>query len=85
LLTPVILATQEAEIRRIVAQSQPGEKSSEDPILKKKKSQKRAGGVHQAERPEFKPQYHQKKKKRLLNTHTYKVTMVTMCGDGCIN
>jgi hypothetical protein len=53
-----------------VAQSQPGEKSSEDPILKKKKSQKRAGGVHQAEGPEFKPQYHQKKKKK-TSQHTH--------------
>jgi hypothetical protein len=31
------------------------------PISKKKKTQKRAGGVAQGE-PEFKPQYHKKKK-----------------------
>jgi hypothetical protein len=45
-LTPVILATQEAEIRRIAVQSQP----RQIPYLKKKKkpSQKRAGGVAQS-------------------------------------
>jgi hypothetical protein len=35
-LTPLILATQEAEIRRIAVQSQPGQSSSWDPIKKKK-------------------------------------------------
>jgi hypothetical protein len=35
-LTPVILATQEAEIRRIEVQSQIEANSSQDPILKKK-------------------------------------------------
>jgi hypothetical protein len=34
-LTPVILATQEAEIRRIMVQSQLQGNSSQDPILKK--------------------------------------------------
>jgi hypothetical protein len=34
-LTPVILATQEAEIRRIVVQSQPRKIVLRDPILKK--------------------------------------------------
>jgi hypothetical protein len=32
---PVILATQEAEIRRITVQSQPQANSSQDPISKK--------------------------------------------------
>jgi hypothetical protein len=32
---PVILATQEAEIRRILVQSQSGQVSLQDPILKK--------------------------------------------------
>jgi hypothetical protein len=45
-LTSVILATQEAEIRRIVVQSQLKQNSSWDLILKKP-SQKRAGGVAQ--------------------------------------
>jgi hypothetical protein len=45
-LTPVILATQEAEIRRIMVQSQPGQIVHETPS-RKKPSQKRAGGVAQ--------------------------------------
>jgi hypothetical protein len=53
--TPVIIATQEAEIRRIEVRSQP---SLRDPILK------RAGGVAQGEGPEFKPHYHTHTKKR---------------------
>jgi hypothetical protein len=47
----VILATQEAEIRRITVQSQPGQIT------------KRAGRVAQDVGPEFKPQYSQKLKK----------------------
>jgi hypothetical protein len=39
-----LLATQEAEIKRIVVKSQPRANSSRDPISKKP-SQKRAGGV----------------------------------------
>jgi hypothetical protein len=62
-LTPIILATQEAEIKRIVVQSQLGQIVHE--ILsqkKKKKSQNRAGGVAQvvgdlpSKCPEFKAQ-----------------------------
>jgi hypothetical protein len=52
-LTPVILATQEAEIRRIMVQSQPRE------IVRETLSQKYPQGVG----PEFKPKYHTKKKK----------------------
>jgi hypothetical protein len=63
LFTPVILPTQETEIRRIKVQSQPGQ------IVLKTLSQKtlhknRAGGVVQGGGPEFKPQYCQKKKKK---------------------
>jgi hypothetical protein len=54
LLTPVILVTQEAEIRRITVQSQPWQTVR---LFRKKKSQKRAGGVAQGEGSEFKPQY----------------------------
>jgi hypothetical protein len=43
-LTPTILATQEAEIRRILVESQPWASNSRDPILKKK----RAGRMAQA-------------------------------------
>jgi hypothetical protein len=55
-LMPVILATQEAEIRRIVVQIQPRQ------IVCKTLSQKthhknRAGGMAKGEGPEFKPQY----------------------------
>jgi hypothetical protein len=45
-LTPVILTTQEAEFRRIAAQSQPWANSSRDPT--KNPSQKRAGEVAQS-------------------------------------
>jgi hypothetical protein len=50
---PVILATQEAEIRRILVQSQLGHNSSKK--KKKNSAQKRAGGVVQGVGPEFKP------------------------------
>jgi hypothetical protein len=43
--TCVILPTQEAEIRRIEVQSQAWRIVLRDPTSKKKKSQKRAGGV----------------------------------------
>jgi hypothetical protein len=56
-LTPVILATQEAEIRRISVQSQPHMTLSQ-----KNPSQKTADGVVQGVGPEFKPQYHRGKK-----------------------
>jgi hypothetical protein len=46
-LTPVILATQEAEIRRIMAQSQPWANSSRDPISKCSFTKKKAGGEAQ--------------------------------------
>jgi IS30 family transposase len=61
-LMPVILATQEAEIRRITDQRQPGQIVHE--ILSQKTLHKnRAGGVAQGEGPAFKPQYHTPKKK----------------------
>jgi hypothetical protein len=56
-LTPVILATQEAEIRRISVQSQ------HEQISQKNPSHKRAGLVAQGVGPEFKPQYSRKKKR----------------------
>jgi hypothetical protein len=62
---PIILATQEAEIRRFMVQSQPQQKSSQDPISKILNT-KRAGGVAQGVGPEFKPSYthtHKKKKR----------------------
>jgi hypothetical protein len=53
---PAILATQEAEIRRIPVQSQCG-KIVQDILFRKNPSQKRAGGEAQGVGPEFKPQY----------------------------
>jgi hypothetical protein len=56
---PVIPATQEAELREIVLQSQPGEILHET-LSQKMSSQKRAGGVAQGVGPEFKSQYFKK-------------------------
>jgi hypothetical protein len=59
---PVILATQEAEIRRTAVQSQPVQivhRSSLEKILNKN----RAGGVAHGEGPEFKPWYLKKNDK----------------------
>jgi hypothetical protein len=58
-LTLVILATQEAESRRIMVQSQPRQTVYET-LSQKNPSQKRAGEVALGECPEFKPQYSKK-------------------------
>jgi hypothetical protein len=58
--SPVIPATQEAEIRRIIVRSQP-RKIVHETLSLKYPSQKRVGGVAQGEGPEFKPQYHMQK------------------------
>jgi hypothetical protein len=60
---PVILAIQEAEIRRIVARSQPRQIARKT-LSQKYPSQKRAGGVAHGEGPEFKTQYCKKNKKK---------------------
>jgi hypothetical protein len=57
-LTSIILATQEAEIRRIMIRSQHWQ------IVHETLSQKWAGRVAQGKGPEFKPQYSKKKKKK---------------------
>jgi hypothetical protein len=59
---PVILVTQEAEIRRIAVWSQPGQIVHKT-LSQKNISQKKAGGVAQGIGPEFKSQYCKKKKK----------------------
>jgi hypothetical protein len=56
-LTPLILATQEAEIRRITVGSQSWANSSLE-FISKKPITKKDGGVSQGLDPEFKPQYH---------------------------
>jgi hypothetical protein len=58
---PVILATQEAEIRRIDVRSQPRQIVHKI-LAQKNPSQKRGGGVAQSIGPGFKPQYREKKK-----------------------
>jgi hypothetical protein len=54
LLTTVIIATQEAEIRRIAVQSQPRQ-IVQQTLSRKYPSQKKIGGVAQGVGPEFKP------------------------------
>jgi hypothetical protein len=54
----VILATQEAEIRTTVVQSQPRQIVCE--TLSRKSPSQKKGGVAQDEGPEFKPQPHKK-------------------------
>jgi hypothetical protein len=66
----VILAAQEAEIRRTVVRSQPREIVPRDPISKKNPSQKRVGGVAQGVGPEFKHQYHKTHTQTHTHTHT---------------
>jgi hypothetical protein len=61
LLTPIILATQEAEIRRIMVQNQPRQIVHET-LSQKNPSQKRAGGGAEGVGPEAKPQYCKKSK-----------------------
>jgi hypothetical protein len=49
-LTPIILTTQEVEVRIIMVRSQPWTNSSRNPMLKKLITKKIAGRVAQAER-----------------------------------
>jgi hypothetical protein len=78
---PVILATQEAEIRRIAVRNQPGQIFHEI-LSRKKKSQKRTGGVAQGVCPEFKSQYCKKKKKERKEEHWRKnCALLPVCYD----
>jgi hypothetical protein len=61
-LTPVILATQEAEIRRIEVQRQPRQIVREN-LSRKTLHKNRAGGVAQGEGLSSKPPYLKEKKK----------------------
>jgi hypothetical protein len=60
-----ILATQEAEIRGITVQSQPGQ-TVHKTLSQKNHHKKRAGGVAQGIGPEIKPQYNKTKQKTKL-------------------
>jgi hypothetical protein len=62
-LMPVILATQEAEIRRIMVGSQPRQIVCET-LSRKTLHKNRAAGVVQGEGPEFKFQYHKNKQNK---------------------
>jgi hypothetical protein len=66
-LTPIILATQEAEIRRILVQSQAGQ-IVQDPVLKKPITKKVWWNDSRCDL-EFKPQYHKKKRKEKKKIH----------------
>jgi hypothetical protein len=70
-LTAVILATQEAEIRKITVRRQPRQIVLLDPITVKPITKRRAGGVAQGIGPEFKPQCHKKKTCRVHSHHTH--------------
>jgi hypothetical protein len=59
---PVILATQEAEIRKIMVHSQPRQIVRETLSQKKKTKKGGASGVAQGVGPEYKPQYCKNKK-----------------------
>jgi hypothetical protein len=56
----VILVTQEAEIRRITVQSP--RQIVQETLSQKTLHKNRAGGVAQVEGPEFKTQFHKRKK-----------------------
>jgi hypothetical protein len=58
---PVILATQEAEIRRITVQREPRQIVHETLSRKKKPITKRAGGVTHGLGPGFKSQHYKNK------------------------
>jgi hypothetical protein len=66
LLTPVILAIVEAEIRRTVVRNQPGQTVRET-LSRKTIHKNRAGGVAPGVGREFKPQYLKKKRVVILS------------------
>jgi hypothetical protein len=82
---PVILATQEAEIRMIMVQSQPEQIVLKTPSQKNQKPKqtlkKRAGGVAQSIGPKFKPQCHTKKKKvNAVESENSCLSSLLLCG-----
>jgi hypothetical protein len=81
-LTPVILAIQEAEIRRITVQIQPG-RIVQQTLSLKKITKKGLVGVTQGVDPEFKPQYH-KKEKRKYPTQCRAGGVAQVLGSTCL-
>jgi hypothetical protein len=71
----VILATQEAEIRRIKVQSQPGQIVHKT-LFRKTLHKNRAGSVAQGEGPELMPQYRVKKKKKEARLPKFKYLLM---------
>jgi hypothetical protein len=67
-LTHVILATQEAEIRRIRFEASPGKQFMRC-YLEKTQHKKRADGVAGGVGLKFKPQHHKKQKQKLPVLH----------------
>jgi hypothetical protein len=55
--------------------------SSQDPISKNPITKNWAGGVAQGEGPEFKPQYHKKKKKKERKNGELQVVSLLVCGE----
>jgi hypothetical protein len=70
--------SQEAEIKRVEVQSQPGQIVLKT-LSQKNSSLKRTGGVAQDVGPEFKPQYCKKKEGRLERTMRY---LIGIAGTG---
>jgi hypothetical protein len=77
-LPPVILATQEAEIRRIEVPSQPWANSSQDSYLEKTQHKKRAGGVAQ-EALSSSPSTGKKQKKRVTQVLIRETSIMVVC------
>jgi hypothetical protein len=69
---PAILATQEAEIRRITVQSQLRQIVCKT-LSWKTLHKNRAGGVAQGRGPEFKSQYHKNKEKKKEKGHNLRI------------
>jgi hypothetical protein len=72
--TPIILATQETDIRRILVRSQSRQIIHE--TLSQKYPVPRTGGVAQGVGPEFKSQYRKKKKKKEKGSYEQTVQLL---------
>jgi hypothetical protein len=75
---PVILATQEAQIRRTAIQRQSGQVVYKTVSQKNKQTKKRTGGVAQGIDPEFKPQYRPQKQKQKQNKRKFDMSLSTI-------